>query len=61
MKKIVALLLVLAMTLALAACGQTPAETTAAAAAANETTQAAAENGEKPTRWAFPCSLWMPE
>ena len=46
MKKIVALLLVLAMTLALAACGQTPAETTAAAAA-NETTQAAAENGEK--------------
>lgn len=47
MKKIVALLLVLAMTLALAACGQTPAETTAAAAAANETTQAAAENGEK--------------
>lgn len=46
MKKIVALLLVLAMTLALAACGQTPAETTAAAAV-NETTQAAAENGEK--------------
>ena len=46
MKKIVALLLVLAMTLALAACGQTPAETTAAEAA-NETTQAAAENGEK--------------
>ena len=46
MKKIVALLLVLAMTLALAACGQTPAETTAAAVA-NETTQAAAENGEK--------------
>jgi|GEM_PF-1605944 ABC-type sugar transport system substrate-binding protein len=48
MKKIVALLLVLAMTLALAACGQTPVETTAAPAADDETAAApATENAEE--------------
>ena len=47
MKKLMSILLVLAMALSMAACGSKTAETTAPAAAADTTAAPAAEGGEK--------------
>ena len=59
MKKLIALLLVLTMALSLVACGNTPAETTAAPEAGNDTPETTAPAAEGPE--AITLKVWAPQ